>query len=85
MAGGGLATGAPVAAGAAGKDFEAVSARGAGGVGVVTIGERTAVPVFSGEVTVGEGLMAFWAKPGVSAPLANAIPRTQPDSFRVFI
>jgi hypothetical protein len=85
MAGGALAKGALETAGATGKDLEAVSAWGAGAASVVTVGERTAAPVFSEEVAVGEGLMAFWAKPGASAPLANTIPRTQPDSFRVFI
>jgi len=85
MAGGVLAAGSPDTAGAEGKDLEAVSARGARAAGVVTAGERTAALVFSEEVTVCEGLTAFWAKPGASAPLANAIPRTQPDSFRVFI
>ena len=80
-----MAAGSLDAAGAAGKELEAVSARSAGAADVVTAGERTAAPGFSGEATVGEGSIAFWATPGASAPLANTIPRTQPVSFRVFI
>ena len=54
-----MVAGLPGAASAAGEDPEADSARGAGAAGVVTAGERTAVPVFSEEAAVGEGSITF--------------------------